>query len=115
MDDVIIFSDKVQEHTKRLADVFQRFKKANLELQPEKCDFSKDRVAYLGYVLSQKGIEAADDKIRAVQQYPVPKSVKEVRAFLGLCSFYRRLVPHFADIAKPLTADQERPNLAVVL
>jgi hypothetical protein len=103
MGDVIIFSDTVQEHATCLANVFEKFNKANLQLQLEKCDFSKDRVVYLSFVLSQKGIESADDKIRAVQQYPVPKSVKEVRAFLGLYSSYRRLVPHFADIAKPLT------------
>jgi hypothetical protein len=62
-------------------------------------------------MLSRKGTEAADDKIRAVQQYPVPKSVKEVRAFLGLCSFYRRLVPHFADIAKLLTELTEKDQI----
>jgi hypothetical protein len=55
------------------------------------------------YVLSHTGIEASDNKIKAVKQYPVSTSVKDVRAFLGSCSFYRLLVPHFVDIAKPLT------------
>jgi hypothetical protein len=59
-------------------------------------------VAYLGYLLAQKFTEAAHDNIRAVQQYPVPKSAEEVRAFFDLCPLCRRLVPHFADIAKPL-------------
>jgi hypothetical protein len=102
-DDVIIFSDTVQEHAKGLANVFEGFRKTNLQLQPEKCDFAKNKVVYQGCVLSQKGVKAADGKIRAVQQYPVPKSVKEARAFLGLHSFHRRLVPYFADIAKPLS------------
>lgn len=55
------------------------------------------------YVLSHTGIKASDNKIKAVKQYPVSTSVKDVRAFLGSCSFYRLLVPHFVDIAKPLT------------
>jgi hypothetical protein len=55
------------------------------------------------YVLSHTGIEASDNKIKAVKQYPVSKSVKDVRALLGFCSFYRLLMPHFVDIAKPLT------------
>jgi len=61
-------------------------------------------VHYLRYALSEKGISASPDKQTAVRQYPVPKSVKDVRAFLGLASFYRMLVPNFAEIAKPLTA-----------
>ena len=58
---------------------------------------------YLGYVLSKDGVSAAADKVRAVKDYPIPKNAKDVRAFLGLCSFYRKLVPKFAEIAKPLT------------
>jgi hypothetical protein len=89
MDDVIIFSDTVEGHAEHLANVFKRFRKANLQLQPEKCDFAKNKVAYVGCVLSQKGIEATDDKIRALQQYLVPKSMKGARASLGLHSFCR--------------------------
>lgn len=103
IDDVLIFSDTVEEHARRLSNVLGRFEKANLQLQPSKCDFAKDQVSYLGYTLSYRGIESSPEKVRAVQEYPTPKNVKDVRAFLGLCSFYRRLVPKFADIAKPLT------------
>jgi hypothetical protein len=53
--------------------------------------------------LSQRGGEASPDKVKAIQNFPIPKTVRDVRSFLGLGSFYRRLVPHFADIAKPLT------------
>jgi len=54
-------------------------------------------------MLSEKGFSASPDKVRAVRQYPVPKNVKYVRTFLGLASFYSRLVPNFAEIAKPMT------------
>jgi hypothetical protein len=60
-------------------------------------------VQYLGFVLSEDEISASPDKVKAVRDYPVPKGVKEVRAFLGLASFYRRLVPNLAEVAKSLT------------
>ena len=63
----------------------------------------RTRFTYLGFELSYSGIEASPDKVKAVQNFPKPQSVKDVRSFLGLASFYRRLVPHFADIAKALT------------
>jgi hypothetical protein len=75
-----------------------------LQLHPGKCEIAQPEVRYLGYVLSEKGVSASPDKVAAVQKYPVPKNVKDVRAFLELAYFYRRLVPHFAEIAKPLTA-----------
>jgi hypothetical protein len=65
--------------------------------------FASDQVRYLGHVISSRGIEASPDKVKAINEYPVPKTAKDVRAFLGLASFYRRLVPNFAQIAKPLT------------
>jgi hypothetical protein len=60
-------------------------------------------VQYLSYVVSRDGISASPDKVRAVREYPTPKNVKDGRSFLGLGSIYRRLIPKFADLAKPLT------------
>ena len=64
---------------------------------------AQPQVKYLGYVLSEKGVSASSDKVDAVRKYPTPRNAKDVRAFLGLASFYRRLVPKFAETAKPLT------------
>jgi len=72
-------------------------------LHPGKCVIAQPDVRYLGYVLSEKGVSASPD-VTAVRQYPVPKNVKDVMAFLGLASFDRKLVPNFAEMAKPLTA-----------
>jgi hypothetical protein len=101
--DLVVFSKTAQEHASRLESVLQRFDKANLQLHPAKCVFAQPKVNYLGYVLSDKGVSASADKVKAVKEYPAPKNAKDVRAFLGLASFYRRLVPRFAEVAKPLT------------
>ena len=102
MDDITCFSSSAEEHAQRLENILRRFDEANLQLHPGKCTFAQPRVQYLGFVLSEDGISASPDKVKAVRDYPVPKSVKEVRAFLGLASFYRRLVPNFAEVAKSL-------------
>ena len=59
---------------------------------------------YLGYVLSSDGVSASADKMKEVQEFPVPKSAKDVRAYVGLAAFYRRLIPNFAEVAKHLTS-----------
>lgn len=103
IDDVIVYSDKAEKHAKRLTDIFKWFRRANLQLQPENCVFVKDKVPYLKLDLPYRGTEASPGKVKAVQNLPIPQSVKDVRSFLGLAPFSRRLVPNFADIANPLT------------
>jgi hypothetical protein len=103
VDDLVLYSNTAEEHARRLEHILQRFDQAKLQLHPGKCAFAQPEVQNLGYVLSEKGISASPDKVKAVRNYPKPKNVKDVRAFLGLASFYRRLVPDFAQIAKSLT------------
>jgi len=74
-----------------------------LQLHSGKCVFAQPQAPYLDFILSEDGISPSPDKVKAVRQYPKPKSVKDVRAYLGLTSFYWRIVPNFASIAKPLT------------
>jgi hypothetical protein len=103
IDDVIVHSDRIEEHAKRLSNVMERSRNANLQLQPGKCDFAQEKVRYLGFELSHRGVEASPDKVKAIQNFPIHKTVRDVSSFLWLASFYRRLVPHFADTAKLLT------------
>ena len=68
--------------------------------KPGKCVFAKPQVQYLGFVLLANGVSASPDKVKAVKEYPTPKNAKDVRAFLCLISFYRKLVPNFAEVSK---------------
>ena len=86
-----------------LWDVLQSFDQSNRQLHPGKCIFAQPQFHYLGFVLYEQGVAASPEEIKAVKNYPLPKNVKDVRAFLGLASFYRKLVDNFAAQANPLT------------
>ena len=102
LDDVIIFSSSFEEHIERLEAVFSRLQEHNLKLKASKCEFLKSRVAYLGHIVSESGIETDQTKIEAIKIWPVPKSIKDVRSFLGFTGYYRRFIKNFASIARPL-------------
>ena len=92
----------LEEHNQNLCQVLEKIRAAGLRLKPKECFFAKLQVEYLGHVVSAMGIETDPKKIEAVQEYPIPVNVKEVRFFVGLASYYRRFIPHFARIAGPL-------------
>ena len=102
MDDIVIFSNTFEEHLSHLDIVFSRLRDANLTLQPAKCNFAAPTVAYLGHYLTPNGIEVDPSEVDAVRTFPTPKTVKDVRSFIGLCSFYRRFVKDFSQKATPL-------------
>ncbi|KAL5018859.1 hypothetical protein ScPMuIL_004581, partial [Solemya velum] len=102
LDDIIIYSKNFEEHISNLSEVLQRLMEANLKLSPEKCTLLQREVTFLGHVVSEHGISTDLRKTEAVRNWVVPRNVKEVRSFLGLCSYYRKHVCQFASIAKPL-------------
>ena len=102
LDDVLVYSRTFEEHLHHLRLVFDRFRAAGLKLKPSKCHFGQRQVKYLGHVITSEGIQPDPEKIKVVQEYPVPKSVKDVRAFMGLTNYYRKFVKGFAHIASPL-------------
>lgn len=102
LDDIIILSKTFDEHIQNLEQVFERLKTANLKMNPKKCKLLQKQVSFLGHVVNENGISTDPEKIEAVQNWPVPNSIKDIRSFLGLCSYYRKFVHKFADIAKPL-------------
>ena len=91
IDDIIIFSSTFKEHLHRLALVFTCLREANLKLKPSKCTIASNSVDFLGFVVSSDSTIPNPDKIEAVRSFPVPTVVKELRNFLGLSNYYRRL------------------------
>ena len=104
IDDIIVPGATFQEHLGNLRAVLDRLRSASLKLKPKKCNLTVQQVEYLGYVVSQDGLSTDPKKVDAVQKFPTPTDLKDLRSFLGLASYYRRFIPHFSAIASPLFA-----------
>lgn len=104
LDDVVVYSKTKEEHTEHLEKVLTCLKNAKLFGKDKKCEFYRKEIEFLGHVVSGKGLAPDQSKIRSVVKWPVPKNKTEVLSFLGLCNYYRRFVPDFAQVAVPLTA-----------
>ena len=102
LDDIIVFGRTFDEQLLRLGEVFGRIQDAKLKLKPSKCSLMQRSVAFLGHVVSEAGVSMQPEKTEAIRTWPVPRSITEVRAFMGTCGYYRRFVRDFSDIAKPM-------------
>ena len=102
LDDILVFSKNFEEHLERLEAVFSRLKQHGLKLKPNKCEFFKTKVNYLGHVVSHSRVETDPDKISALASWPEPDNVKALRSFLGFTGYYRRFIKDYAKIVKPL-------------
>ncbi|CAG2249684.1 Retrovirus-related Pol polyprotein from transposon 17.6 [Mytilus edulis] len=103
LDDVIIFGPDFDSALENLRLVFERLRSANLKLKPSKCSFFQKEVSFLGHVVSEKGIGCDKSKIDSVQKWPIPRTMTEIRSFLGLAGYYRKFIPNFSEVASPLT------------
>ena len=102
LDDIIVMSESFSQHIERLTLVFERLKTVGLKLNPGKCRLFQESVKFLGSIVSRAGIHPDPEKVRAVAEWPVPRSLTETRAFVALASYYRRHILGFAEIARPL-------------
>lgn len=104
LDDVVCYSHDIRSHIINLTSIFQRLRDFKLKLQPDKCEFLSRDVCYLGHVITEQGVKPNPEKIKAVTEFPIPKSPKDIKSFLGLVSYYRCFIPHFSKTAKALTS-----------
>ncbi len=103
LDDLIVVSKDLYTHLKKLSLVFQKLPQAGLKVKLSKSEFLKSRIEFLGHIVNGDGIHTVDSKIAAVKNFPTPKSVENIRSFLGLAGYYRVFVKNLASIASPLT------------
>ena len=103
LDDIIIFSETEEEHLSHIEEIFLRLEAADLKMKRSKCDFFKKHIHYLGHLISADGIRPLKDKLDTICDMPAPHNSREVKQFLGLVGYYRKFVPHFAVLSRPLT------------
>lgn len=102
LDDLILFSVDFTAHLQHLEEVFRALQRYGLKLRPEKCQLFRNEVKFLGHCVSKEVVAPDPDKVSAVQEWPPPKTVRQVRSFLGFVGYYRRFIKGFSKIAKPL-------------
>lgn len=103
IDDILIYSKSFEEHVQHVKMVFELLQEHQFKVRLSKCSFAQQQLRYLGHVISSQGVATDPSKIRDVQNWQTPSSVKELRGFLRLAGYYRRFVKNFGLLAKPLT------------
>ena len=103
IDDTVVMGRTFSEAAKNLEEVLQRFRQAKLKLKPKKCKFFQLKIKFCGFLVSSQAIEVNPERVNCVVAWKFPRTLTELRGFLGLCSYYRSFCPGFANVAEPLT------------
>jgi transposase InsO family protein len=103
IDDILIYTKTVDEHEEMVKWVLQRLCEEGYYANPDKCEFFQKEVSFLGHVINEKGISVQQHKVKAVSEWPQPKTKKEVKGFLGLTGYYRKFIQGYSKVALPLT------------
>lgn len=103
LDDILVYSDDVTKHEEHVKEVLERLRAYGLELKPEKCEFHKEEVEFLGHMVGINGVRISEAKIKTIKEWERPKTVKDIQSFLGFVNFNRQFIKDFAKISIPLT------------
>ena len=103
LDDILIYSDNLEDHKKHVCEVLRRLRKHSLYAKPKKCKFHTDTTEYLGYCLSPAGLTMAQNKVDIIRDWPEPRKVKDIQSFLGFANFYCCFIYNYSDIVVLLT------------
>lgn len=110
LDDIIIFSTSLDEHIVSIEKVLKKLKEVNLKIQIDKSEFLKKETEFLGHIITTEGIKPNPNKVSVIKNFPIPKTTKEIKQFLGLVGYYRKFIKDFANIAKPMTTYLKKDN-----
>ena len=102
VDDVLVGTDDKKGHDKIVVEVLKRLEENDLYMKPEKCSWKVNKVNFLGVVMGQGKIEMEEEKVEGVLNWPIPRTVRDVRKFLELANYYRWFIKNFVALAKPL-------------
>jgi hypothetical protein len=102
LDDILIYSTDLDQHRRDVQEVLQRLQNHDLYLQPEKCEFEKTEIKYLGLVIKEGVVSMDPAKVQAVREWPTPRNLHNIRAFVGFANFYRRFIRDFSQLCRPL-------------
>ena len=104
LDDIVIYSKTITEHVQKLGKVFNALRSANLKLKVKKCIFAEEEIKFLGFLINETGFQPDPSKIDSVVNFKRPIKSRDVKSFLGLCSYYRRFIENFSDLTRPIRA-----------
>lgn len=103
IDDIVVYSKNFKEHLEKLRRVLQKLREKNLKLKPSKCNLMKTSITYLGHLISKEGVQKDPEKVSKIKEWPIPTNVRDVRRYLGFCSYFRKFIRDFAKISSPLS------------
>jgi hypothetical protein len=110
IDDILIYSKNEQEHEEHLRIVLQILREKKLYAKLSKCDFYKDKIQYLGHVVSKEGIVVDPEKIKSIMDWPIPKDVSDIRSFMGITGYYQKFIEGFSKIASSYNIPTKERN-----
>jgi transposase InsO family protein len=102
LDDLLVYSETWEEHLEHLQEVLKRLRSAGLTVNPDKVHFAKEEISFLGHLVSAKGVRIDPERTQGIADFPRPRDAKGVSRFLGMIGFYRKFIPHVAEMSVPL-------------